>query len=97
MAEVLSVGWTGASSIAGVLADFDPVRDAVPVALLPPSDRFVLSAAAELLREADAGYDNFRLRPVLTVRPGERERVEQPRGSWWCPKSSGRVGPRHTQ
>lgn len=53
--------------ILGVLGDFDPANDAVPLAQLPPSDGYVLTAAAALLREADAGYHSYRLRPVLTA------------------------------
>ena len=55
----------------GVLGDFDPSKDAVPLSQLPPSDRYVLTAASTLLREADAGYRSYRLRPVLTVRPAQ--------------------------
>ena len=55
----------------GVLGDFDPSKDAVPLSQLPPSDRYVLTAARTLLHEADAGYRSYRLRPVLTVRPAQ--------------------------
>ncbi len=49
----------------GNLADFDPVRDAVPVEEMEELDRFMLARAAELVRQCRKWYEAFEFHRVF--------------------------------
>ena len=49
----------------GNLADFDPARDAVPVADLPELDRWILHRTQQLVARAMAAYDEFAFHHVV--------------------------------
>jgi isoleucyl-tRNA synthetase len=51
--------------VAGNLADFDPQRDALPDANLQEIDRWMLTRAAELIRQCRQRYDSFEFHRVF--------------------------------